>query len=175
MRLLDPPVRPQTSRTPRRANAPFDAVLTTEGKALLEQKAEELRSVTLPALLQAVTEDRHDELTRLAYEDTVVELRRVESVLAHARPIPTQRAAADQVSLGDRITVAFLQPSDGDVETTEKFLLVHPFEAPLDQHRISVMSPLGRAVLGRQVGEVVTFDAPTQRRSVRIVDRVPAG
>jgi len=37
-----------------------------------------------------------------------------------------------------------------------------------------VTSPLGGAVLGHRVGNVVTFDAPTQRRSVRILERVPA-
>lgn len=173
MRLLETPVRPGTSRTPRRASAPFDALLTTEGKALLERKAEELRTVTLPILQQGVIEDRQDELARLTYEDAVTELRRIESVLAQARPIPTRPAIADQVSLGDQITVAFL--SDRDVESTEQFLLVHPFEAPLDQHRISVTSPLGRAVLGRRVGDVVSFDAPTRRRSVRILDRTPVG
>lgn len=175
MRLLEAPVRPRTSRTPRHASAPFDAVLTTEGKALLEQKADELRTVTLPALLQAMMEDRQDELTRLSYEDTVIELRRIESVLAQAQPIPTQRAAEDQVGLGDRIRVAFLPTADGDGEVTEEFLLVHPFEAPLDQQRISVASPLGHAVLGHRVGDVVSFDAPTRRRSVRILDREPAG
>lgn len=173
MRLLETPVRPRTSRTPRRASAPFDALLTTEGKALLEHKAEEMRTVRLPALQQAAIEDRQDELARLTYEDGVLELRRIESVLAEARPIPTQPAVTDQVSLGDRITVAFL--SDGDVEITEQFLLVHPFEAPLDQHRISATSPLGRAVLGRRVGDIVSFDAPTRRRSVRVLDRTPAG
>ena len=173
MRSLDTPVRPRTARTPRRVTAPFDAVLTSEGKVLLEHKAEELRTVTLPALQQAAIEDREDELTRLTYEDAVLELRRIESLLAQARPLPTQQGMANQVSLGDRITVAFL--SDGDVELIEQFLLVHPFEAPLDQHRISATSPLGRAVLGRRIGEVVSFDAPARRRSVRVLDRAPAG
>lgn len=174
MQLLERPVRPRTSRTPRRASAPFDAVLTAEGKDLLELKADELRATTLPRLCEAVTENRQDELTRLSYEDAVIELRRIESVLAQARPMPTQPMAADQVSLGDRITVEFLSASAGDDELTEQFLLVHPFEAPLDQQRISVTSPLGSAVLGHRVGDAVSFDAPTRRRSVRILERIPA-
>lgn len=174
MRVLERPVRPWTSRTPRRASPPYDAVLTAEGKALLERKADELRTETLPALVQALTENRHDELTRLSYEDTVAELRRIESVLAQARPIPAQPAVNDQVSLGDWIKVSFLPASADDAELTEQFLLVHPFEAPLDQYRISMTSPLGRAVLGHRVGDVVNVEAPTRQRRVRILERRPA-
>jgi len=174
MRLLEHSAQPRQRRAPRQASEAYDAVLTTEGKVLLERRAEEIRTTTLPSLLRVISENPNEELARLAYEDGVAELRRIESVLARARPIPTHPTAGDQVRLGDRITVSFLPASDDDGEITEEFLLVHPFEAPLDQHRISVTSPLGGAVLGHRVGNVVTFDAPTQRRSVRILERVPA-
>lgn len=173
MRLLQPPTRAPRSQPPRHPGAPYDAMLTSEGKALLEQKAEKLRGATLPSLRRAVREEPHDEMTRDAYEDALAELRRVESVLAQARPIPAQSGGPDQVSLGDRITVSFLTAHGDVAEAKEEFLLVHPFEAPLDMHRISVTSPLGRAVLGRQVGDVVSFDAPTRRRAVRILGREP--
>jgi transcription elongation GreA/GreB family factor len=161
----------------RNAAAPYDAVLTAEGRRLLEAKAAELRA-TLPSLRQAVTDDPDEELTRTVLETSLDELRRLESVLAQAAPVVAQGHAGAQVSLGDRISVAFLpHPPDGDTTgedaLIEEFLLVHPFEAPLDLVRISVTSPLGRAVLGRQVGEVVEFDSPSGRRAVRILTRTP--
>lgn len=48
-------------------------------------------------------------------------------------------------------------------DETERFLLVDPVEAPLDQVRISVESPLAQAVLGRRVGEQVEVEAPAGR------------
>jgi transcription elongation factor GreA len=103
----------------------------------------------------------------------VTELRRVEAVLAQAQPIPAHVGASDEVSLGDAITVEFLGPAGSDVEWTEVFVVVHPFEAPLDIRRISVASPLGRAVVGQRIDDVVTFDTPTGARSVRIRNRQP--
>jgi transcription elongation GreA/GreB family factor len=177
MRVVDerrsPRLRRRSAR--RNAGAPYDAVLTTEGRRLLEAKAAELRA-TLPTLLQAVSDDPDDELTRTAYETSFDELRRLESVLARAAPVVAQTHEGAQVSLGDRITVAFL-PHPRDVDTagedalTDEFLLVHPFEAPLDLVRISVTSPLGRAVLGSRVGDVVEFDSPSGRRAVRVLKR----
>jgi transcription elongation factor GreA len=160
----------------RNVSAPYDAVLTTEGRRLLEAKAAELRA-TLPTLRRAVSDDPDDELTRTAYETQLDELRRLESMLAQAAPVVAQAHQGAQVSLGDRITVAFLPPPDAETTDedalTEEFLLVHPFEAPLDLVRISVTSPLGRAVLGSHVGEVVEFDSPSGPRAVRVLSRTP--
>jgi hypothetical protein len=64
-----------------------DAVLTPEGRALLEHKSEKLRTEILPALLRAFCEDSRDELTRTTYEDSVTELRRIESLLTPAGPV----------------------------------------------------------------------------------------
>jgi transcription elongation GreA/GreB family factor len=67
------------------------------------------------------------------------------------------------VELGDEVTVEF------DAGETERFLLVDPVEAPLDQLRISVESPLARALLGRPVGEEVEVRAPGGRYRCRIL------
>ena len=58
------------------------------------------------------------------------------------------------VELGDEVEVAF---EDGEHES---FLVVHPLEAGLDEHRTSSDAPLARAVLGRRVGDEVTVDSP---------------
>jgi transcription elongation factor GreA len=175
MRVLDKPQVVRRRSAPRHAGAPYDAVLTADGRRLLEGKVAELRSA-VPTLLQAVAEDGRDELARADYEAKLAELRRLETVLAHAAPVTVQPRTDAAVGLADRIVVAFLPRSrvddlTPDPASTEEFLLVHPFEAPLDQLRISVASPLGRAVLGREVGDIVEFDSPTGRRTVRILSR----
>lgn len=175
---LDESVRQRQRVAPKRATAPYDVVLTSEGRRLIERKVTALRTEVLPTLWRAVLDDRAAQQIRDSYEDRLTELRRLESALAQAEPVTKQTHASGQVGLGDRFKVAFLHPRPSDdgatgdtVETVEEFLLVHPFEAPLDLLRISVASPLGRAVLGRQVGDLVSFDTPTGRRTVRVLER----
>jgi Putative transmembrane protein (PGPGW) len=48
-------------------------------------------------------------------------------------------------------------------DTRERFLVVHPLEAPLDSVRISASLPLARAVLGRHAGDLV--DVASRRRT----------
>jgi transcription elongation factor GreA len=153
-----------------------DVSLTAEGRAMLEAKADELRETTVPTLLHAIAEDRSDEQLRAEYERGVSELVRLEAVLADAGPLTPPRTRSGQVKLGHLITVAYL-PSGADDDNddglpglAEQFLLVHPVEAPLDLLRISIMSPLGQAVLGCRVGDIVEFNAPAGRHVVRILD-----
>ena len=50
-----------------------------------------------------------------------------------------------------------------------RYLVVDPIEAPLDDVRISVESPLAQALIGRRVGEQVEVDAPAGRYRCRIL------
>jgi transcription elongation factor GreB len=91
------------------------------------------------------------------------ELAHLNSILGQA--ITTEELPPEEVGvveLGDEVTVEF------DAGETERFLLVDPVEAPIDQVRISVESPLARALLGRQVGEEVEVRAPGGRYRCRI-------
>ena len=69
------------------------------------------------------------------------------------------------VELGDEVEVAF---PDGFTET---FLVVHPLEAGMDEHRTSADSPLARAVLGHRVGDRVTVAAPAGIYSCTLTGR----
>jgi transcription elongation factor GreA len=59
------------------------------------------------------------------------------------------------VEVGDTVGIRL---ADG---TEEHYLIVHGFEVELGDRRISPDSPLGRALLGRHVGDVVDVDAPS--------------
>ena len=103
---------------------------------------------------------------------------RAAAELAHLHSILGQVITTDElpperpgvVELGDEVTVEF---AAGE---TERFLLVDPVEAPLDQLRISVESPLAQALLGRRVGEEVEVQAPASHYRCRIIatGRFPA-
>ena len=70
------------------------------------------------------------------------------------------------VRLGSRVRV---RDVDGDAE----FAVVPPEEADATAHRISASSPLGRALIGRRLGEEVRFRAPGGVLSVTVVDVRP--
>ncbi|MEX1165180.1 MAG: GreA/GreB family elongation factor, partial [Nitriliruptor sp.] len=69
------------------------------------------------------------------------------------------------VEVGDEVEVRF--PDD----STESFLIVHPVEAGLDEHRTSMDAPLAAAVLGARPGDRVTVSSPAGTYHCTIVRR----
>jgi transcription elongation factor GreA len=67
------------------------------------------------------------------------------------------------VRIGSRVCV---RDSDGDAE----FRIVEPRDADAVAERLSAESPLGRALLGRRVGDLVRFQAPGGVLAVTVVD-----
>jgi transcription elongation factor GreA len=72
------------------------------------------------------------------------------------------------VELGDTVTVR----EEGSSET-ERYTMVNPVEATVDESWISAESPLGAALLGRRAGDTVTVETPggTVRYAVLSIDR----
>jgi regulator of nucleoside diphosphate kinase len=71
-------------------------------------------------------------------------------LLDEARLLPHERLPADRIGMNSRVT--YVQEPGGARRTV---VLVHPSEADLAAGRISVLSPVGRALLGRTAGAVV--------------------
>lgn len=97
--------------------------------------------------------------SRLAEADALADL------LMEARLVPHERLPADRVAMNSRVTY---EESPGGRRRT--VVLVHPTEADAGAGRISVLSPIGRALLGRQPGTTVDAGAPIGRPlSIRIL------
>jgi regulator of nucleoside diphosphate kinase len=79
-------------------------------------------------------------------------------VLMNARMVPHERLPADRVSMNSRVT--YREEPDGAPRTV---VLVHPSEANAAQGRVSVLSPVGRALLGRQPGAIAATAVPGGR------------
>ena len=142
-------------------------LLTPDGRTLLEERAGLLRDHTIPALRAAVVDGHmQDWSPRPDLDRALAQLLAIEATLREAREVP---AETDRwtVELGDVVTVEF--PRHRGRRKVERFRLVHPLEAPLDDERISVESPLARSLLGRAIGETVSVEAPAGRYRVRIL------
>ena len=83
--------------------------------------------------------------------------------LDSARIVPSAEIEADVVTMNSEVTVE-------DVESRAKQVmrLVYPQDADPGRGRISVLSPLGNAILGARVGDRVRFATPLGERWVRI-------
>lgn len=137
-------------------------ILTADGKQDLERELHLLRTVKLPLVttqIQALTLDG-DVSDNSEYEDTKEDLiiieariREIENVLRHAQVV-SHGAAHDVVQLGSHVTLT------DDVGETESWILVSPEEANTLHRKISTESPVGAALLGKRVGDIVIVRAP---------------
>lgn len=136
--------------------------MTLQGRQWLLRRLEELRDVDLPRLRWYIQTQDHDDLLQQEYERARAEMVRLESVLLHA-VVLSEPATAEDVQLGDELELR----TDGG--TVDRFRIVHPVEAPMDDERISSHAPLSRATLGRRPGDVVRVSAPDGVREFRLV------
>jgi len=127
--------------------------LTRDGRRALETRALELREEVIPQRLAQL--EGRDPGTDAYYAQAVGELAELDYILRWASATEDLPADPKVAEVGDAVTLRF---PGGD---TERYLIVHPMEAPLDRTRISFESPLARAVLGRSVGEDIEVSAPS--------------
>ena len=142
--------------------------LTPEGGQRLEDELRDLVENRRPRIVQRVATARAegDLSENFAYHDARQELglldgrvQTIEATLRHARVFET--TVGEVVGLGSTVTVR-----DEFGEST--YVIVGPVEADVAGGRISMVSPLGAALMGRTVGDEVSFASPGGTRSAII-------
>ncbi len=90
-------------------------------------------------------------------------LQQLDDELDRARVVPASEIPANVVTMNSELALR-------DLDTGEEmvFRVVFPSEANADQHRISVLAPLGTAVLGYRAGDAIEWVVPGRTRRVRI-------
>jgi transcription elongation GreA/GreB family factor len=140
-------------------------VLTPEGQRRLAARAAWLATERIPRFAHSYLDDLdRDGWASAEYGHDVSELAFLTRILQRA--ITTDQLPPENpgiVELGDEVAVEFAN------DYTQRFLVVSPIEAPLDDLNISVESPLGQALVGRRVGDQVEVDAPDGRFRCRIL------
>lgn len=77
--------------------------------------------------------------------------------------IPSDRAPRTLVTMNSRFRVRDLESDE-----TEVYTLVYPEQVNVEMGRVSALSPLGRAALGRRVGDEIEIEAPMGVRKAKI-------
>jgi transcription elongation factor GreA len=149
--------------------------LTARGAEKLREELKRLKSVDRPAVITAIAEARaHGDLKENAEYHAAKEqqgfiegrIKEIESKLSRAEIIDVTRVTADgRVVFG--ATVDLLEENDGSEIT---YQIVGEDEADIKHGRVSVGSPIARALIGKQEGDVVDVQAPGGVRSYEIVE-----
>ena len=147
--------------------------LTPEGLKKLQDELEHLRTTRraevadrLHAAMDEGDIEENAEYDEAKNEQAFVEGRilTIKAILNNYELIDENDVEIDEISLGNTVTV-----KEGD-EESEKYHLVGAAEADPTQGRISNESPLGRALLGRRVGDTVQVSAPAGLLTFRVVN-----
>ena len=146
--------------------------LTKEGIAQLKKEYEELSKVRRPEVLSRVSQarDQGDLAENAEYVAARDELSfidgrldELEELLKQAVVIrDTSKTSTHIVKLGSKVTL-------NTKGKKEMFMLVGGWEADPKERKISHESPLGKALLGRKVGEKIEVEAPAGEISYTIV------
>ena len=90
----------------------------------------------------------------------------LEREIDRAKVVPAQADLAGSVRMGSWVT--YREETTGRVREVK---LVYPDDANIDLNRISVLSPVGAALIGLSAGQTIEFRTPTrEKRSLTVVD-----
>ena len=148
-------------------------ILTYEGLKKLEDELENLKVVRRKEVSQKIKEAREQgDLSENAEYDAAKDEQRdiearieeLEKILKNAEVVVEEEADLDKVSIGCQVKVY-----DVDFDEEMEFKIVGSTEANSLKGKISNESPVGKALLGKQVGDTVTVETPAGEFSYKVL------
>ena len=148
--------------------------MTGPGLQRLEEELKHLKSVERPSIIRAIAEARsHGDLSENAeyhaarerqsfIEGRVIEL---EEITSAAEVIDPSSLSGDRVMFGAHVKVV---DEESEKEATYQIVGVH--EADIKLARLSISSPLSKALIGKKVGDTVSVPAPGGDRTYEILE-----
>lgn len=144
--------------------------VTPDGLAALKKELDELINVRRPEIIRAIAAAREEGDLRenagydaARHDQAMIEHRIKEIENKIRRAVVIEKHDDTSVQLGAKVTV--------DIDGTERtFTIVGAFEAKPAEQRISNESPIGRALLGHNVGDKVQIETPAATLNARILN-----
>ncbi|ABI77403.1 transcription elongation factor GreA [Hyphomonas neptunium ATCC 15444] len=147
--------------------------MTAEGHAALQAELKVLKSVERPSIIAAISEARsHGDLSENAEYHAAKEkqsfiegrISELDDKLARADVIDVSKLGGSKVRFGATVTIA-----DVDTEDEQTYKIVGEDEADVKQGKISVTSPIARALIGKEEGDEAEVAAPAGARAYEVI------
>lgn len=148
--------------------------LTKTGYTALEQELKNLKAVERPNIIAAIAEARsHGDLSENAEYSAAKEkqsfiegrIQELEAVISRAQIIDPSQHSGDIIRFGATVVVV-----DEDNDNEAQYQIVGDYEADINHNRISLSSPLAKALIGKEVGDVAEYMAPGGKKSFEILE-----
>ncbi|WP_397397152.1 transcription elongation factor GreA [Phenylobacterium sp.] len=148
--------------------------MTAEGYQALDDDLKRLKTLERPAVIAAISEARaHGDLSENAEYHAAKErqgwiegqIADIEDRMARAQVIDVSKLSGSQVKFGATVSVV-----DEDTEDQARYQIVGEHEADVRAGRISITSPIARAMIGKEPGDVVEVNTPGGVKAYEIVN-----
>lgn len=146
--------------------------MTAEGYKALDEELKRLKTVERPAVIAAIAEARsHGDLSENAEYHAAKErqgwiegrIAEIEDKMARAQVIDVSKLSGTQVKFGATVSLV-----DEDTDEEARYQIVGEHEADVKQGRVSITSPLARAMIGKESGDVVEVNTPGGTKAYEI-------
>ncbi len=147
---------------------------TSEGLEKIKQELDHLIRVERRKVVKAIEEARaHGDLSENAEYEAAKErqayiegrIQELSGILAKAEVIPPLKEAPDRVQFGVKVRLLNLETDEEVV-----YQIVGPYESDPANGKISVSSPIARALIGKEIGEEVRVKTPSGEKVFEILD-----
>jgi transcription elongation factor GreA len=147
--------------------------MTVEGYRSLDEDLKRLKTLERPAVIAAISEARaHGDLSENAEYHAAKErqgwiegqIADIEDKMARAQVIDVSKLSGKQIKFGATVSVI-----DEDTEEKARYQIVGEHEADVKRGRVSVTSPIARAIIGKETGDVVEVNTPGGVKAYAIV------
>ena len=141
-----------------------EAYITLEGKKEKEERLQYLKSVVRPAVLEKLkTAREYGDLSENSEYDAArneqgrleSEINMIEETLRTAKIVDSSTLSKSEISVGSTVKLF-----DMDFDEEVEYRIVGAIESDPDRGLISNESPIGKALVGKQVGEIATIVTP---------------
>ncbi len=148
--------------------------LTRKGFLRLEQELKNLKGIERPNIIAAIAEARsHGDLSENAEYSAAKEkqsfiegrIQELEAVVSRAQVIDPSEVGGDVIRFGATVAIV-----DVDTDKENKYQIVGDYEADINENRISLSSPLAKALIGKEVGDEVEYMAPGGKKTFEILE-----
>ena len=148
--------------------------LTKNGFNELEAELKRLKSEDRPNIIAAIAEARsHGDLSENAEYSAAKEkqsfiegrIQELEAVISRAQVIDPSQNKGSVIRFGATVIVV-----DEATDEEKQYQIVGDYEADIEKNKISLSSPLAKALIGKETGDIAEYMAPGGKKSFEVLD-----